>query len=281
MPQVPTCILSSAHPPKVSPGHDLDLFVQIGSLTKPLTGTLLGQLASAGILQLDDPLEQFLPVPTGTGITLRHLAEHTAALPRVPPRLRRFDPYAGFDAEALDTLVRSLDSRTTGPPGGETEYSNLGYAVLGAALSSAAGAPYEELLNEYVLEPLDLTEITPNPPQGRRLSERGFLGRPLRPWAMNGAILPAGGMWATPRDTAHLVTRLLVEQRLGEPALSWRTTGALRWHNGATRKASIFAGAMTDGTWVMVHRSSGQPLPTERMAAQALKDATTKPSDKP
>ncbi|MGW2512266.1 serine hydrolase domain-containing protein [Streptomyces scopuliridis] len=281
MPQVPTCILSSAHPPKVSHGHDLDRFVQLGSLTKPLTGTLLGRLASAGIFQLDDPIEQFLPAPAGTGITLRHLAEHTAALPRVPPRLRRFDPYADFDAEALDTLVRSLDSCTTGPPGGESEYSNLGYAVLGAALSSAAGAPYEELLNAYVLAPLDLTEITSNPPQDRRLSERGLLGRPLRPWAMHGAILPAGGMWATPRDTAHLVTRLLVEQRLGEPALSWRTTGALRWHNGATRKATVFAGAMTDGTWIMVHRLSAQPLPTEKMAAQVLKDAIIKPSDKP
>ncbi|MGW6606136.1 serine hydrolase [Streptomyces sp. NPDC055036] len=161
------------------------------------------------------------------------------------------------------------------------EYSNLGYAVLGAALSSAAGSPYEELLNEYVLEPRDLTEITSNLPQGRRLSERGFLGRPLRPWAMNGAILPAGGMWATPRDTAHLAVRLLVERRLGEPALSWRTTGALRWHNGATRKASVVAGTMADGTWITVHRLSGQLLQTGRMATQVLKDTTKRASDKP
>ncbi|WP_331745268.1 beta-lactamase family protein (plasmid) [Streptomyces sp. NBC_01116] len=101
MPQVPLCILSSSHTPQVSHGHDLDRFVQIGSLTKPLTGTLLAQLASTGTLQMDDPLEQFLPAPAGTGITLRHLAEHTAALPRIPPpptqnrplrRLRRRSP---------------------------------------------------------------------------------------------------------------------------------------------------------------------------------------------
>lgn len=279
MPHVPFCILSSSHAPKVSHGHDLDRFVQIGSLTKPLTGTLLVQLASTGILRLDDPLEQFLPAPAGTGITLRHLAEHTAALPRVPPRLRRFDPYADFDAGALDSVVRSLDSFTTGSPGREEEYSNLGYALLGAALASAARAPYEELLREHVLAPLDLTAITSKPPPDSRLSGRGFLGRTLHPWTMNGAILPAGGLWATPRDTAHLVTRLLVERRLGDPAPSWQTTGRLRWHDGATRGASVFAGAMADGTWVMAHRLSGKPLPTEEMAARVLKDAVTEPSD--
>ncbi|MFH8517565.1 serine hydrolase domain-containing protein [Streptomyces gelaticus] len=278
MPHVPVCILSSSHAPQVSHGHDLDRFVQIGSLTKPLTGTLLVQLASAGTLQLDDPLEQFLPAPAGTGITLRHLAEHTAALPRVPPRLRRIDPYADFDAGALDSVVRSLDSFTTGLPGREAEYSNLGYALLGAALASAARASYEELLHERVLEPLGLTAITSNPSPGSRLVGRGFLGRTLKPWTMNGAILPAGGLWATPRDTAHLVTRLLVERRLGDPAPSWQATGQLRWHNGATRGASVFAGAMADGTWVMVHRLSGQPLPTEELAARVLKEAVTEQS---
>ncbi|MFD6476326.1 serine hydrolase domain-containing protein [Streptomyces anulatus] len=275
MPQVPLCILSSSHAPQVSHGHDLDRFVQIGSLTKPLTGTLLVQLASTGTLQLDDHLEQFLPAPAGTGITLRHLAEHTAALPRIPPHLRRTDPYADFDAGALDSVVRNLGSFTTGSPGREAEYSNLGYALLGAALASAARAEYEELLHEHVLAPLGLTAITSNPPPDNQLAGRGFLGRRLRPWTMSGAILPAGGLWATPRDTAHLVTRLLVERRLGEPAPSWQTTGRLRWHDGATRGASVFAGAMDDGTWVMVHRLSGHALPTEETAARVLRDAVT------
>lgn len=273
MPPIPTCILSSIQAPQVSHGHGLDRFVQIGSLTKPLTGTLLAQLAEVGLLQLDDPLDQFLRIPAGTGITLRHLAEHTAAMPRVPPRLRRLDPYADFDSEALNAVLERLDTFTTGPPGGEAEYSNLGYAILGAALSSAADASYEELLNRYVLTPLNVTEVTSNPPPARRLSGRGFLGRPLRPWTMSGAILPAGGMWATPRETARLVTKLLVERKLGEPALTWQSSGRLRWHIGATRDASVFAGALEDGTWVMVHRLSAQTTATENTAVQILKDA--------
>ncbi|MFE7268548.1 serine hydrolase [Streptomyces sp. NPDC057592] len=106
-----------------------------------------------------------------------------------------------------NAVLERLDTFTTGPPGGEAEYSNLGYAVLGAALSAAADAPYEELLNRHVLTTLNITEVTSNPPPAGRLSGRGFLGLRLRPWNMSGAILPAGGMWATPRETAQLVNR--------------------------------------------------------------------------
>lgn len=178
---VPLCVLSSSAPPRVEHGHDPELCVQIGSLTKPLTGTLLVRLAAAGALELDDPLERFLPVPAGTGITLRHLATHTSGLPRLPPGLDRRDPYVPFDAAALDALVRRLDTLVTGAPGEREEYSNFGYAVLGSALAAAGGAPYEHLLTEFVLSPLDITQVTSAPPPERRLVARGLLGRPLRP----------------------------------------------------------------------------------------------------
>ncbi|MFF1479158.1 serine hydrolase domain-containing protein [Streptomyces sp. NPDC058301] len=268
---VPLCILSSSAPPRVEHGHDPELFVQIGSLTKPLTGTLLVRLATAGALGLDDPLERFLPVPAGTGITLRHLAVHTSGLPRLPPGLNVRDPYAPFDAEALDALVRRLDTLVTGAPGEHEEYSNFGYAVLGSALSAAGGAPYEQLLNEYVLGPLEIAEVTSTPARERRLVARGLFGRPVRPWTMTGAILPAGGLWATPVAASRLVTSLLVERRLGEPAPSWQRAGRLLWHNGATKDASVFAGALPDGAWVLVHRLGGDADTTDKLGIDHLK----------
>ncbi|GGP32276.1 serine hydrolase domain-containing protein [Streptomyces melanogenes] len=271
---VPLCILSSSAPPRVEHGHDPELFVQIGSLTKPLTGTLLVRLAVAGALDLDDPLERFLPAPAGTGITLRHLATHTSGLPRLPPGLNRRDPYAPFDAEALDALVRRLDTLTTAEPGKNEEYSNFGYAVLGSALAAAGGAPYEHLLNEYVLSPIDITDVTSTPAPERRLVARGLFGRPVRPWTMTGAILPAGGLWATPVAASRLVTSLLVERRLGEPAPSWQRAGRLIWHNGATKDASVFAGALPDGTWVLVHRLGGDADATDKIGINHLKSVT-------
>ncbi|MGW3464700.1 serine hydrolase [Streptomyces olivaceoviridis] len=162
-------------------------------------------------------------------------------------------------------------------PGRAEEYSNLGYAVLGAALTAASGATYAELVTEYVLRPLDITEITANPDPAQRLLAPGLLGRPRKPWTMDGAILPAGGLWATPRAAAGMVVRLLVERRLGDPAPSWQTSGPLRWRNGAARHASVFAGGMDDGRWVLTHRLNAVPEETDRAGIEALKESRTSP----
>ncbi|MEV6192198.1 serine hydrolase domain-containing protein [Streptomyces sp. NPDC051920] len=268
--RVPTCVLSSFHAPQVSHGHNPDLFVQIGSLTKPLTATVLTALADDGVLSLDDPLERFLPAPGGTGITLRHLAEHTSGLPRLPPDTGGRDPYVAFDAGTLDSCVRRLDTLVTAPAGTTEEYSNFGYALLGAALVAATRTPYEELLHRHVLGPLGIADVAVDPPSGRRLVRTGLFGRPRRPWSMDGAILPAGGLWATPRATADLVTGLLVDRRLGEPAPAWQKAGGLLWHNGATGDASVFAGAAPQG-WILVHRLSGRGAVTDKMALDTLR----------
>ncbi|MFI9251458.1 serine hydrolase domain-containing protein [Streptomyces sp. NPDC053069] len=271
MPRTPTCVLSDASPVRVSDGHAADRFVEIGSFTKVLTGTVLMRMAAAGLLDVDDPVERWFPAVPPTGITLRHLAEHTSGLPRLPPGTGGRDPYAPFDDAALHRLLGRLDEVAVRPPGQQEEYSNLGYAVLGAALVSAAGAPYEELLAEHVLRPLDVDEVSVRPDPGRRLLAPGLFGRERRPWTMDGAILPAGGLWATPRAVADLLVRLAVERRLGDPAPSWQTTGALVWHNGATRHASVFAGAMADGRWVVVHRLGGLSDRTDRMGVDLLR----------
>ncbi|MEU0002976.1 serine hydrolase domain-containing protein [Streptomyces sp. NPDC006314] len=270
MHRVPTCVLRDAAPPRIGDGHAVDRFVEIGSFTKVLTGTVLMRLAAAGVLEVDDPVERWLPAAPGTGITLRHLAEHTSGLPRLPPGTTRRDPYAAFDRPALHRLLGRLDGLPVRPPGHEEEYSNLGYAVLGEALAGAAGASYEELVTEHVLRPLDVHEVSARPAAARRLLAPGLFRRPRKPWTMTGAILPAGGLWATPRAVADLLVRLVVERRLGDPAPSWRTAGALHWHNGATRHASLFAGAMADGRWVVVHRLNGDPEQTDQNGVDVL-----------
>lgn len=273
MPRTPTCVLTDTSPAQVDHGHAVDRFVEIGSFTKVLTGTALMRMAAAGLLDVDDPVERWLPAAPRTGITLRHLAAHTSGLPRLPPGAGGRDPYAAFDGDALQRLLGRLDGVVVRPPGEQEEYSNLGYAVLGAALVGAAGAPYEELLAEHVLRPLDVHEVSARPDPGRRLLAPGFFGRTRRPWTMDGAILPAGGLWATPRAVADLLVRLVLERRLGDPAPSWQTAGPLLWHNGATRHASVFAGAMADGRWVVVHRLGGRAEATDQAGIDVLRGA--------
>ncbi|MEU1075622.1 MULTISPECIES: hypothetical protein [unclassified Streptomyces] len=91
---------------------------------------------------------------------------------------------------------------------------------------------------------------------------------------MTGAILPAGGLWATPVAASELLTSLLVDHRLGEPAPSWQRAGRLVWHNGATKDASVFAGALPNGAWVLVHRLDGDADTTDKIGIEHLKSTT-------
>lgn len=279
-----TCLLGGEGiTDRVAHGHDADRFVQIGSLSKVLTGTVLMSLDSRGVAGLDTPLEHCLPeVPRGTGITLRHLVEHTAGLPRLPPvdTGPAEDPYRGFTDDLLGTLLRDLDRVATVRPGA-VEYSNLGYAVLGRALTEAAGRTYQQLVDECVLAPLGLPAgaVTASPPQDERLVARTLFGRPRDPWTLTGPILPAGGLWATPRTMAALVVGLLVERRLGPPAPTWQRGNGAFWHNGAVRGASAVAVAHDDGRWLLLHRLDDDAERTDRMAVKVL--ASTPPKPRP
>ncbi|MBW1596332.1 serine hydrolase [Streptomyces sp. JJ38] len=272
----PTCIISSAGiaASRTTGGHDPDAFVEIGSLTKVVTGTAAMQLAAKGRLSLDDPLDRWLTQAPATGVTLRHLLDHTSGLPRLPPgTVSLRDPYRSFTEEAMHGLLSCLDTLLTHQPGSRPEYSNLGYALLGAALAAADHQPYEALAREHVLAPLRLADsFAAHPPPGSRvLTARGFLGRSRNTWTLDGAILPAGGMWATPAATASLLTQLIVDKALGEPAPTWQRDDKLLWHNGATRHASAFAGAFPGGEWIFIHRLSGSAKKTDQLAAAYVK----------
>ncbi|MFG3184156.1 serine hydrolase domain-containing protein [Streptomyces nigra] len=281
----PLCAISGTGRVRTERGHALDAYVEIGSVTKALTGTLLARLADAGLLSVDDRLTVWLPaVPAGSEITLRQLANHSSGLPRLPPQLSSADPrdpYAGFGAEEFGDVLRRLDTLAVRAPGAGEEYSNLGYAVLGAALEAAGGGPYEELLRRHVLAPLGVDEVTADPPADRTLTARGLFGRPRAPWTMTGPILPAGGLWATPRAVAEFVKGLLVDRTLGEPALSWQRAGALWWHNGATRDSSAFVGALPGTTtWAVVHRLGGRPARTDKVGLGLLAEAKKATEDR-
>ncbi|GAB3953429.1 serine hydrolase domain-containing protein [Streptomyces sparsus] len=266
---IPTCVLASegirSH---TTAGHDPDAFAEMSSLTKVVTGTILMQIAKTGGLSVDDPVSAWLPDAAGTKITLNHLLRHTSGLPRLPPGVRYRDPYRSFTDDALRSLLPRLDTLATRPPGENEEYSNFGYAILGAALVAAAGSSYQELVRDHVLTPLGLDPgaMTPHPPHNRAV-RRGLLGRPIAPWTLDGAILPAAGLWATPRTMTGLL-RLVSDRSLGEPAPTWQRTGPLTWHNGATRKSSVFAGVLPDGRWILMHRLHGSSSKTDKAAIE-------------
>ncbi|HEY2377314.1 MAG TPA: serine hydrolase [Gemmatimonadaceae bacterium] len=152
---------------------DRNTVYRIGSITKPFTAVMLMQLEQAGKVRLADPVEKFFPeirtvggMPVGASPpTLLQLATMTAGLSREPREEGPF--WSGPVAKWEETLISALPHTSYAyMPGTRFLYSNIGYAILGAALGRAAGVPYTTWERTHVLEPLGMTrtrfEIDPS-----------------------------------------------------------------------------------------------------------------------
>jgi len=143
---------------------DADTVYRIGSITKMFTALMLEQLAETGKVHLSDPVEKYFPeikqvkgaFPDAPPITLIQLATHTSGLGREPDDVAIAT--AGPVAEWEKTLIAALPHlKYDFEPGTRFSYSNIGYAILGAALSRAAGEPYVEYVPKHIFAPLGMT----------------------------------------------------------------------------------------------------------------------------
>lgn len=136
---------------------------RIGSITKPFTAVMLMQLVDAGKIRLSDPVEKYFPeikqvggMPAGAApVTFIQLATMTAGLAREPREEGKF--WTGPVSTWEQTLISALPHTSYESfPGTKFSYSNIGYAILGAALGRVAGVSYTEWERTRVLEPLGM-----------------------------------------------------------------------------------------------------------------------------
>lgn len=137
---------------------------RIGSVTKPLTGTMLMRLVESGKPELDCPISEYLPWLTlGDGvaqrITLRMLLSHTSGL---PTDAEHFGPR---DPGGLERFVReeAPGYPLLAPPGTFWAYSNVGLNIAGYLAEAVSGLPYAELMQQVLFEPLAMRRTTFDP----------------------------------------------------------------------------------------------------------------------
>lgn len=245
----------------------------IGSISKLMTALLLSDMAQRGEVALSDPAEKFLPAgvrirgQAGTPVTLADLATHTSGLPLRPDNLVSQDPddkYAGYTTDLLIDFV----SRHR-PDGNGYAYSNVGYGLLGDALSRRAHRPYGDLVAERITRPLGMrdTRLAPTPSMRRRQAV-GYDNelKPTGAWDF-GALAAAGGYYSTANDLLNLLEALLGQRESGlrpamdamlatrrpggmppsdEIALAWnlhkRGQSEIAWKNGSVGGYRAFIG---------------------------------------
>ena len=142
-----------------------DTVYRIGSVTKQFTALMLLQLAEQGKVHLSDPVQKFLPeVKRISGkyggappITLIQLATHHSGLSEEPEHTEMFTK--GPVSQWEQTLLAALDQlKYEQEPDTHFIYSNIGYAILGAALGRAAGQTYTEYVQQHIFAPLGMTQ---------------------------------------------------------------------------------------------------------------------------
>src|SRR6267378_3950851 len=110
---------------------------RIGSISKPLTATALVQLVEAGKLDLDAPVQKYVPSfpEKGAVITTRMLAGHLAGI-----RHYQGDEFniQKHYANVLDGVKIFENDPLVSPPGTKFNYSSYGYNLLSAVVESAA-----------------------------------------------------------------------------------------------------------------------------------------------
>ncbi len=207
---------------------DADTVYRIGSITKMFTALMLEQLAEDGKVSLSDPVEKYFPeielvqgrFPDAPPITLVQLATHTSGLGREPDNKETY--VTGAVADWEKTLIAALPHlHYEYEPGTRFSYSNIGYAVLGAALSRAAGESYVEYVPKHIFEPLGMThsaferndQMLPHLSKGYQLTDQGDKVDSVTPQREHetgrGYKVPNGAIYTTLGDLARFASFMM------------------------------------------------------------------------
>jgi CubicO group peptidase (beta-lactamase class C family) len=194
-----THVGSARMDPLAAPTDDTQYM--IGSITKTFTAVLVMALRDAGRLSLDDRLEKFLPQTRHGAITIRQMLAHASGLQREP--VGRI--WENLDAPDQERLLRELEkAEQVLPVHFAFHYSNLAFALLGQVVEQLEERPWDNVVTERILGPLEMRSTGLAPDQaGRAL---GYQVHPHTGVATEEplfdlkATTPLGGLWSTVAD---------------------------------------------------------------------------------
>jgi CubicO group peptidase (beta-lactamase class C family) len=216
--------------PKRPVDADTTMF-RLGSISKTFTWIMLMQQAEAGHMDLQAPVDTYLPPALRTGpgrfgkpIRLVDLMDHSPGFEdRIFGVLFKRDL---AKAQPLDTWLATTRPDRVRPPGQVSSYSNYGASLAGSALAHATGMPFETLAETRIIGPLGMAHTTfrephagrpdlpaPMPPALLADVAAGFhwtgTGYEQRGYEYNSPVAPAGGLSSTAADMSRYMQMIL------------------------------------------------------------------------
>ncbi|MET7397724.1 serine hydrolase domain-containing protein [Dactylosporangium sp. NPDC005572] len=218
----------------------------LASLTKVFTAILVLRLYERGAVQLDAPVDRYLPLFQGKpDITVRMLLTHTSGL-------SKDTPIAG--ADPADRLAHVLREPPVAAPGSGYIYADQNFIALGALAERLGGEPLDRQVRRQIAVPLGMADTGYRPPAAllpRIAATEGTLrGTVHDPSAAAfGGVAGHAGLFATAADVALLGRALLS----GGPLLRPPTIELMRTNQNTAfgPSAAHGLGVDLDQAWYM------------------------------
>ena len=243
-----------------------DTKFMIGSVSKPLTATLMLIQVQKGLIGLDKTIEDYLPEfknKPAAKVTIRQLLGHKSGMPNYDiikdffPRISR----QNFTRE--DYIKIYMDSALSFKPDSGWAYSSWGYFTLGYIMEKVTGKSYSQLMKDDIFSKLQMnnsgsyyhTQIIPNRATGYDYDFGGFTSSDFRDQSNT---MGTGDIYSTVEDlfkfhlsiTNHtLLNKELIDAMLSPGRLQYNNYG-FGWFN------QIFKYTETDSIKVNFHLGS-------------------------
>ncbi len=235
---------------------------RIGSMNKMFTAVATLQLAQAGKLRLDNPLEKYLPdypnKDLATKVTIHQLLTHTGGTFGKGFAAHR------LELRTLDDYVNLYGKRALlFKPGSRWAYSNYGFILLGLVVEKVTGQSYYDYVREHIYEPAGMT-ATGSEPENQAVPDRsvGYMDAEgkLQP---NTDTLPyrgtsAGGGYSTVQDLLRFANALQDNKLLDAHYTQLLTVGKVDIPGSGRRYAYGFGDQTINGTRCFGH-NGGAP----------------------
>lgn len=203
-----------------------ETLLQPGSTAKPMVAMAALHYVEAGDLELDSDVNNKLvswKIPENkftaqAPVTLRRLLSHSAGLPYVP--LHGY--VQGLEIPSRQQILDGVPPANSEPvrvvnvPGAQYSYSNGDYIIVEQLLVDIVRVPFDVMMQELILEPLDMNSSTfkyqldenlvSNAASGHRVDGKAIQGG----WHNNPEMGPGGSSWATPSDLARFYIDLML-----------------------------------------------------------------------
>ena len=244
--------------------------IRLGSISKPITATAVMQLVEKDRMQLDAPIQRYVPSfpQKQWPVTIRQLLGHLGGIRH----------YAG--SQELDStrhysdLTEPLKIFAADPllfePGTKYSYTTYGFNLLGAAVESVSRMKFPDYLREHIFEPAAMSHIgpdnvyaiVPHRARGYRLAANQRLENCALADTSN--KIPGGGMLSTAGDLVAFALALN-SGKLVAPKTRDLMFTAQHVRDGASNYGMGWSVAGFEGRRVVAHGGGQQGISTYLM----------------